>query len=76
MKAPKPRPKPTNRTIDRNLHEVPLETALVNLVAQARGLMAEPGHIGESKFRALCIQVMSIHHRLQVEDALSLVERL
>jgi hypothetical protein len=78
MKAPNPRPKPTRRSIDRNLLELPLETALKNLRVQARSLLAESGHVEslKSRFRALCLQVLSLHHKLQVEQALSLAERL
>jgi hypothetical protein len=76
-KAPHPRPKP-KRSIDRNPLEVPLETALANLAVQARSLMAEPGDIQslKSKFTALCLQVLGIHHKLEVEHALNLAGQL
>lgn len=78
MKTSDPHSKPAPESIDRDLLEVPLETALVNLVPRARRLMGEPGRIEhlESKFRALCISILSIHHRLEVEQALRLAERL
>jgi hypothetical protein len=71
-------PKPGKRPIARNLLEVPLTTALANLAAEARSLMAEPGDIQslESRFTALCLQVLGIHHGLEVEHALSLAGRL
>ena len=40
--------------------------------------MADPGDIQslKSKFTALCLQVLGIHHKLDVEHALSLAGRL
>lgn len=78
MKAPNPRSKPPHRSIDPDLLDVPLEMALRNLVLRARTMMGEPGRIEvlEFKFRGLCIPILSIHHGLQVEDAMSWAKRL
>lgn len=51
---------------------------IADLVLQARNLMAEPGSSqrAESKFRAVCLQVLSIQHGLGPEETLRWAERM